>query len=74
MQKKYFKGSIHRALLIRAKINYMRLQSIFFKFGENTVVLVTKNIVPVSNRIFGPIIREMSMRWPSVGCVSSTLV
>lgn len=62
LQKKYFKGSIHRALIVRSCVNYLRLNSIFLQFGENTGVLVTRNIVPVSNRVFGPVIREMCMR------------
>lgn len=48
LQKKYFKGSIHRGLVIRTKVNFIRLPGVFIKFGENTVVLVTKNVVPVS--------------------------
>lgn len=50
LQKKFFKGSIHRGILIRSKVNYPRLSGIYIKFGENTVVLITKNVVPVSNR------------------------
>ncbi len=62
LQKKYFKGSIHRGLIIRSKVNFIRLPGVFIKFGENTVVLVTKNVVPVSNRVYGPVLREMCMR------------
>ncbi len=48
LQKKYFKGSIHRGLIIRSKVNFKRLNGVYIRFGENTVVLVTKNVVPVS--------------------------
>jgi large subunit ribosomal protein L14 len=74
LQKRYLKGTIHRALIIRSKTNFMRIPGVWFKFNENTVVLVTKQVVPVSNRIYGPILREMCMRWPSLGCVSSCIV
>lgn len=74
LQKKFLKGTVHRALLIRSKKNYCRISGIFIRFGENTVVLITKNIVPVSNRIYGPILREMCMRWPSLGCVSNCII
>jgi len=62
LQKKFYKGSIHRGLLIRTKVNYYRIYGVSIKFGENTVVLVTKNVVPVSNRVYGPVLREMCMR------------
>jgi len=74
LQKKFFKGSIHRGLIIRTKVNYARLSGVYIKFGENTIVLVTKNVVPVSNRIYGPVLREICMRWPSVGCVSNCII
>lgn len=74
LQKKFYKGSIHRGLLIRTKVNYYRIYGVSIKFGENTVVLVTKNVVPVSNRVYGPVLREMCMRWPSLGCVSSCII
>jgi hypothetical protein len=38
------------------------------------VVLVTKRRVPVSNRVYGPILKEFCMRWPSLGCVTRVLV
>lgn len=74
LQKKFFKGSLHRGLVIRSKVNFKRSSGIFIKFGENTVVLVTKNVVPVSNRVYGPVLRELCMRWPSLGCVSSYII
>jgi hypothetical protein len=30
--------------------------------------------VPLSNKVYGPILREFCMRWPSLGCVSSCIV
>jgi large subunit ribosomal protein L14 len=69
-KKRYLKGTIHRALVIRTKVNFCRSTGIYLKFNENCVVLITKTIVPVSNRIYGPILREMCMRWPAIGCVS----
>lgn len=62
LQKKFFKGSIHRGLIIRTKVNYSRLSGVYIRFGENTIILVTKNVVPVSNRIYGPVLREICMR------------
>ena len=31
------------------------------RFNENSVVLVNKNVVPLCNRVFGPIFKELCM-------------
>jgi len=74
MQKRYLKGTIHRGLVIRSRMNFQRISGIFLKFDENTVILITKNVVPVTNRVYGPVLREMCMRWPSLGCVTSCMI
>jgi len=74
MQKRFFKGAIHRAFIIRVKINFRRLPGVYLKFNENAAVLITKNVVPVSNRVYGPIFREFCMQWPSLGCVSNLII
>ena len=73
-QKRFYVGSMHRALIIRAKVNYQRINGIFFKFGENCIVVVSKQVVPLSNKVYGPILREFCMRWPSLGCVSICII
>jgi large subunit ribosomal protein L14 len=62
LQKRFSVGSIHRALVVRTKVNYMRIKYIFFKFNENSMIIVSKNIVPLSNKVYGPILREFCMR------------
>lgn len=52
----------------------MRLAGIFVRFNENSVVLVNKRIVPISNRVSGPILRELCMRFPSLGCITRLLI
>lgn len=61
LQKKFSIGSIHRALLLRSKKNFMRFPGLFIKFFENACVLVNKRIVPISNRIYGPVLKEFCM-------------
>lgn len=73
-KKKFFKGTLHRGLVIRSCVNFKRMSSVFLKFNENSVVLVNKRIVPVSNRIFGPVLRELCMRLPSLGCVTRFMI
>lgn len=73
-KKRFFKGTIHRALVIRSKVNFLRVCNVYIKFNENAVILVNKKIVPISNRVYGPVLRELCMRWPSLGCVSRFII
>lgn len=62
LQRKFAIGTIHRALLLRSKKNFSRFPGIFVKFFENACVLVNKRIVPISNRIYGPVLKEFCMK------------
>jgi len=73
-RKKFFLGTLHRALLVRSKVNFRRVVGIFIKCNENSIVIVNKRKVPISNRIYGPIFRELCMRFPSLGCVTRVLI
>lgn len=73
-QKKFNIGTMHRALIIRNKINNERIKGIFIKFNENSIVIVNKQVVPLSNKIYGPLLREFCMKWPSLGCVSTCII
>jgi large subunit ribosomal protein L14 len=73
-RRKYLKGSVHRALVIRSKVNFCRIKGIYLKFNENCVILITSNIVPVSNRVYGPVLKEMCLKWPAIGCVSNCMI
>jgi len=69
-RRKFFKGSLVRGLLVRTKVNFCRMPGIYIKFNENTIVIVNKKVVPISNRVFGPILRELCIKWPSLGCMT----
>jgi large subunit ribosomal protein L14 len=74
LKKRFGLGTMHRALLVRSRVNFMRTGGIFLRFDENSVVLVNKRVVPVSNRVYGPILKEFCMLWPSLGCVTRSLL
>lgn len=73
-QKSFRVGTMHRALIVRTKVNYQRISGIFIKFNENSIVIVSKTVVPLSNKAYGPILREFCMKWPSLGCVSMCII
>lgn len=73
-QKRYAVGTMHRALLIRSKVNFRRLSGYFIKFNENAVVIVNRRGAPYSRRIYGPILREFCILRPWVGCVVRNVI
>lgn len=73
-RKRFFKGTIHRGLIVRSKTNYKRSNNVFVKFNENSVVLVNKKTVPISNRVYGPILLELCRRLPSLGCITRNMI
>jgi len=32
------------------------------RFNENSIVIISKEVVPLSNKVYGPILREFCMR------------
>jgi large subunit ribosomal protein L14 len=58
-KKRFLKGTIHRALIIRTKCFYKRTNQILIKFNENNAIIINKKIVPISNRIYGPVPIEL---------------
>lgn len=73
-RKRFLKGTIHRGLIIRTKINYRRANGAFISFNENSVVLVNKKSVPISNRVYGPVLIELCRKLPSLGCVCRYMI
>lgn len=73
-RKRFFKGTLHRALVLRTKTNYKRANGIYIKFDENSVALVNRKVVPISNRVYGPVLIELCRKWPSLGCISRYMI
>jgi large subunit ribosomal protein L14 len=61
-QKRFNVGSIQRALIVRTKTNYSRINGILIKFNRNDIIIVSKQVVPLSNKAYGPIMREFCMK------------
>jgi large subunit ribosomal protein L14 len=73
-RKRFLKGTLHRALIVRTKSFIRRFHSVFIRFNENSGVIVNKKVVPVSNRVYGPILRELCLKYPSLGCISRFII
>jgi large subunit ribosomal protein L14 len=73
-RKRFSKGRMHRALVVRTKVFHRRSPNVFIKFNENSVVLVNRRKVPISNRVYGPVLRELCMKYPSLGCMTRMMI
>ena len=73
-RKKFILGTLHRGLVVRSKEQFCRSPGLYYTFNENAVVLVNKKVVPISNRVYGPILRELCMKFPSLGCTSRFMI
>lgn len=51
--------SVVRAIVVRQKAPIGRKDGTWVRFDENAVVLISKEGLPLSTRIFGPIAREI---------------
>lgn len=56
------KGSIHRAVIVRTKKAYRRMDGSYVRFDENAAVLIDELKEPKGTRIFGPVARELRER------------
>lgn len=73
-KRQYKRGSIHRVLVVRSKVNFLCVGAGYIKFDENAVAFVTRNYVPFTNKVFGPVLRFIATKYPSFGCVSQFLL
>lgn len=62
IQKRFQRGTMHRVLILRTQVNYQRQSYAFVRFNENAAIVVNRRRIPLSNRMFGPLIREFTLR------------
>ncbi len=53
------KGTVEKAVVVRAKKEYRRLDGTYIRFDDNACVLIDNNKNPRGKRIFGPVAREL---------------
>ncbi len=61
------KWQVVRAIVIRTKKETRRSDGSYIRFGDNAIVLLTKdakwNLSPIGKRVFGPVARELKDLW-----------
>ncbi|MCH8276327.1 MAG: 50S ribosomal protein L14 [Bacteroidetes bacterium] len=53
------KGQVTRAVVVRTKKEYRRVDGSYIRFDENAAVLLNEQGEPRGTRIFGPVAREL---------------
>ncbi len=53
------KGNVERAVIVRTKKEYRRLDGTYIRFDDNACVLIDPSSNPKGKRIFGPVARDL---------------
>ncbi len=53
------KGDVLKAVVVRTKKEFQRLDGSYIRFDDNSAVLINVNGEPMGTRIFGPVAREL---------------
>ena len=53
------KGDVMKAVVVRTKKEIRRNDGTYFRFDDNSAVLISGNKEPIGTRIFGPVAREL---------------
>ena len=53
------KGDVERAVIVRTKKEYKRIDGTYIRFDDNACVIIDAQENPKGKRIFGPVAREL---------------
>ena len=53
------KGEVFKAVIVRTKKDFNRIDGTIIRFDKNAAVLLDKQEEPIATRIFGPVTREL---------------
>ncbi len=53
------KSDVVKAVVVRTKKEFRRIDGTYIKFDENAAVIINAQKEPVGTRIFGPVVREL---------------
>ena len=64
------KGTVERAVVVRAHKEYRRADGTYIRFDDNACVIIDAAMNPKGKRIFGPVARELRERGDFMKIVS----
>ncbi|RLF87335.1 50S ribosomal protein L14, partial [Thermococci archaeon] len=63
-----------RAVIVRQRKEYKRLDGMRVKFEDNAAVITTPEGVPRGTEVRGPVAREAAEKWVRVGSIASIVL
>lgn len=63
-----------RALIVRQRKEYQRINGMRIMFEDNAAVLITEDGLPVGTEVKGVVAREVSERFPKVSAISGGII
>ncbi len=72
--KPEMRGNIMKAVIVRQKMIFRRIDGTRLKFEDNAGVLITKEGDPKGSEIKGPIAREAAELFPRLASISSLII
>ncbi len=72
--KPEMKSKIERAVIIRTRKEYRRMDGTRIKFEDNAVVLVDEKGLPKASEVKGVVAKEVGERWPKIAGIASAVV
>lgn len=68
------KSKVERAVIVRVKKEYRRIDGTRVKFDDNAVVLVDEKGQPKGSEVKGVVAKEVGERWPKIAGMASSVV
>jgi large subunit ribosomal protein L14 len=72
--KSELRGNIMKAVIVRQKMIYRRINGQRLCFEDNAAVLITKEGDPKGSELRGPIAREAAETWPRLASLASLII
>jgi large subunit ribosomal protein L14 len=69
--RKFKKGRIFRALVVRTAFAFFRVQGAWIRFGHSAVIFINRRRAPLTKRILGPMLKELCLNFNFLGTVSN---
>ncbi|HTM06572.1 MAG TPA: 50S ribosomal protein L14 [Patescibacteria group bacterium] len=60
------KGDVVRAVIVRTVKEFSRDDGTYVRFGDNAAVIIKNDLEMVGTRIFGPVARELRVKFPKI--------
>jgi len=72
--KPEMRRQVLRAVVVRQKKPYRRMDGVWIQFEDNAVVIVTPEGDPKGTEIRGPVAREAAERWPRIAGLATMII